>query len=224
MNLSKVKKQLRLSAVDRGARLFGTCRIDDLRETFHPEIRDIAKRLNTAVSVGVPLSGSVMDTIVDRPNILYKSHYQQVNHTLNDIAFIISSEIERLGGEAIPIPASKITDWEKLRAHLSHREIAHKAGLGWWGRNNLLVNEKYGSQVRLVTVLTNLELEPDRPVETDCGECYACLEVCPVGAIGENREDFNLAACYEKIKEFSRYRGYGHLICGICLKQCSGGR
>jgi epoxyqueuosine reductase len=224
MDLSKIKQQLRLSADDRGARLFGACRIDDLRETFNAEIRDISKKLNTAVSVGVPLSSSVMDTIVDRPNILYKTHYQQVNHTLNDIAFIISSEIERLGGEAIPIPASKITDWEKFRAHLSHREIAYQAGLGWWGRNNLLVNEKYGSQVRLVTILTNLELEADRPVETDCGECYACLDVCPVGAIGKNREDFNLAACHEKIKEFSRYRGYGHLICGICLRHCSGRR
>jgi epoxyqueuosine reductase QueG len=178
--------------------------------------------MNYCISIGVPLSMAVMDTIIDRPNIIYKTHYQQVNHILNDIAFAMASEIEQLGGEALPIPASKILDWEKLRAHLSHREIAYKAGLGWWGRNNLLVNEEYGSQVRLVTILTSLDLESDRPVDVDCGDCYTCLDVCPAGAIAEMREDFNLSACYKKIQEFSKYRGYGHLICGICLQHCSG--
>ena len=205
-----------------GGRLFGVCRVDNLVATFHPEIRDISERLNTAISVGVPLSGVVMKTIRNRPNMLYKAHYQQVNHTLNDIAFAVSSEIERQGFASMPIPASQILDQKMLKAHLSHREIAYHAGLGWWGRNNLLITEKYGSSVRLVTVLTDMKLETDTPIERDCEDCYACLDACPVNAIAEERENFNLASCYKQVQEFARHNNYGHLICGLCLQQCCG--
>lgn len=222
MAADSVKARLQNIANDRGGRLFGVCRIDELQENLHPEIRELSGNLNTAVSIGIPLSPSVLESITDRPNMIYRAHYQQVNHILNDIAFEISSEIERMQKSSIPIPASQILDWKRLRAHLSHREIAYKAGLGWWGRNNLLVNEKYGSAVRLVTVLTDLDLEPDRPLERDCEDCYACLDACPVNAIAEDREDFNLRACYDKVSEFSKYNNFGHLICGLCLQRCAG--
>lgn len=222
MSGNNIKDKLRSVADSRGGKLFGVCRIDELRENLHPEIREVSAKLNSAISIGIPLSKSVLDTIKNRPNMLYKAHYQQVNHILNDISFIIVSKIIENGGEALPIPASQILDQKMLRAHLSHREIAYKAGLGWRGRNNLLVAENYGSKVRLVTILTDLELEIDKPMEHDCGDCYNCLTVCPADAIGEEPEDFDLPACYKKVQEFSKYKGYGHLICGLCLQCCDG--
>ena len=222
MNKPDIKKKLREIAFNKGGKLFGVCRIDELRKNLHPEIKKTSEKLNTAISVGVPLSKTVMNSIKNRPNMLYKSHYQQVNHILNDISFLISSEIESCGGEVIPIPASQILDWKKLTAHLSHREIAYKAGLGWRGRNNLLAAEKYGSKVRLVTILTDLELPIDQPIDRDCGDCYNCLTVCPADAIGDTPEDFDLPSCYKKVEEFSRYKNYGHLICGLCLQCCDG--
>ena len=200
--------------------MFGVCRIDGLRETFHFELKETSEKLNTAISIGVPVSSAVLETLIDRPNVLYKSHYRQINHILNDIAFALSSEINHLGFQSIQVPASQILKWKPMRAHLSHREIAFKAGLGWRGRNNLLVTEKYGSQIRLVTVLTDLELEADRPGQLDCGDCYACVNACPVGAIGENCEDFNLKACYKKVSEFARPENIGTHICGLCLQPC----
>ncbi|MCP4704099.1 MAG: epoxyqueuosine reductase [candidate division Zixibacteria bacterium] len=222
MSDKKLKEKLRTIANNKGGKLFGVCRIDELRENMHPEIKNALARLNTAISIGVPLSGTVLDSIKNRPNMLYKAHYQQVNHILNDISYLITSEINENGGEAIPIPASQIMDWDQMTAHLSHREIAYKAGLGWRGRNNLLVAEKYGSKVRLVTVLTDLELEIDKPMDRDCGDCYNCLTACPADAIDEQSEDFDLQACYRQVQEFSRYKGYGHLICGLCLQCCDG--
>ncbi len=220
MDISLIKTNLQHLAGNMGGRLFGVCRIDDLRDTFHFEIKEISKSLNTAISVGVPVSAAVLDTLIDRPNDLYKSHYRQINHVLNDIAFAVSSEIITLGYKAIPIPASQILKWKPMRAHLSHREIAYRAGLGWRGRNNLLVSEKFGSRIRLVTILTDLELEPDNPCQSDCGDCYACIAACPVGAIGENYEDFNLKTCYEKVSEFARPENIGTYICGLCLQVC----
>ena len=174
MELDKTKEKLRDMAFSWGARLFGICRVDDIRDNFHFEIRESADRFNTAISIGIPVSPAVLDTLTEKPNFLYKAHYQQINHLLNDIAFLISSEINELGYLSIPIPASQILKWKPMKAHLSHRVIAQLAGLGWNGRNNLLVNEKYGSQIRLVTVLTDMPLEIDRPVDMNCGDCYAC--------------------------------------------------
>ncbi len=222
MSLKNVKEKLRSIAESKGGKLFGVCRIDELRKNMHQEIKKALEKLNTAISIGVPLSKTVMNSLTDRPNMIYKAHYQQVNHILNDISYLITSEIESNGGEAIPIPASQILDWGRMTAHLSHREIAYKAGLGWRGRNNLLVAEKYGSKVRLVTVLTDLELEINQPTDRDCGGCYNCFQVCPADAIGDTPEDFDLPSCYKKVEEFSRYKNYGHLICGLCLQCCDG--
>ncbi len=222
MNLEKIKDNLKEISLARGAALFGVCRIDDLRRTFHPEIRETTGGLDRAISVGVPLLEAVMETICDRPNMLYRSHYLQVNNILNDIAFEISVLIEKEGRRALPLPASHIMDYEKLTAHLSHREIAFRAGLGWWGRNNLLVTRQFGSRIRLVTVLTDLDLPFDEPLDDNCGGCMECLYSCPAGAIYEDREMFDRAACFKKVSEFSRTANMGHLICGVCLKACPG--
>lgn len=224
MDPDEVRENMRRLVHLAGGELFGVCRVGKLRQTFHPEIRQISEKLNTAVSIGVPVLPAVLETIVDHPNVIYKAHYRQINHVLNDIAFMVSTEINRLGRQALPIPASQMISWKPMRAHLSHREIAWKAGLGWWGRNNLLVNETYGAQVRLVTVLTDLELPDDQPATGDCGDCYACLENCPAGAIAEDRRDFNLAACFEKVSEFARPERIGSYICGLCLAPCRGKR
>ncbi|MFH2035812.1 MAG: hypothetical protein ABIJ45_05360 [Candidatus Zixiibacteriota bacterium] len=220
--MQQLKEKLRDIAFERGGRLFGVCLINDIRDDFHFEIKESSLKLNRAISIGIPVSSAVLDSLIDRPNMLYKAHYQQINHMLNDIAFLIAIEIADNGYETIPIPASKILKWKPMRAHLSHRVIAHKAGLGWNGRNNLLVTPQYGSQIRLVTVLTNAPLDIDQPLKQDCGDCYACLDACPVGAIDEHQENFNLEKCYAKVSEFARPENIGSYICGLCLEPCRG--
>ncbi len=223
MVINASKGSLKKLSFSSGARLFGVCRIDDaLRRTFHFEIQKISEKMTRAISIGVPLSKSVMDTLIDRPNMLYKAHYRQVNATLDDIALAISSEIEKNGHRALPLPASMVLKRHPMIAHLSHREVAYRAGLGWWGRNNLLVNHKYGSMVRLVTVLTDLELEPDENSKEDCGKCRACIKACPASAIAEDKAHFNLEACSAQVQRFARENDYGMYICGLCVKACRG--
>jgi epoxyqueuosine reductase QueG len=179
-------------------------------------------RLPFAISIGYHLSGPILEGIEDAPTPHYFHHYQRVNILLDTIGLVVSSTIQGIGYQAMPIAASQILDWKTQRGHLSHKHVARAAGLGWIGRNNLLVNEKFGSRVRFVTILTDLPLEVDAPLTKDCGSCRACMKVCPAEAIGEKKEDFDHLRCYEQLKVFSKTLHFSHHICGICVKACKG--
>mgnify|MGYP000884907559 CR=1 FL=1 len=63
------------------------------------------------------------------------------------------------------------------------RSYAQRAGLGWPGKNTLLIHSRRGSWFFLAGLLTTLELEADTPSQGGCGTCTKCIEACPTGAI-----------------------------------------
>jgi epoxyqueuosine reductase len=69
-------------------------------------------------------------------------------------------------------------------APLLERGFAQRAGLGWIGNNTLLINEQFGSWLYLAALLTTEKLQYDEPTkESRCGNCRACLDSCPSGAL-----------------------------------------
>lgn len=217
---NNVYEELKEFCFGQGADLFGAADISGVKDKINLS-KEITQDLDKAISLGVRLSKKVLDEIQDEPTKLYFHHYKTANFFLDQLAFKTANWIQSKNALALSIPASQIVDWQKQTAHLSHKHIGLRAGLGWIGRNNLLVNPKLGAQFRLVTILTNLEIKTDNPLAEDCGDCYDCLKSCPVQAIQKEQKDFKHLVCFEKLKEFQKKGIVGQYICGICVKACS---
>jgi epoxyqueuosine reductase QueG len=221
--MDKLKNYNRLKklAFQKGAVLFGVADSNRIKSRVHLE-NELIKKLPYAISLSVKVSSTVLEEIETHPTKLYFHHYRALNQMLDQIALLLVSFMEQKGFNALPIPASQIIDWEKQFGACSHKEIAHLAGLGWIGRNNLLVNKKFGSQIRLASIFTDMPLKADKPSADSCGKCFRCAESCPVDAIKEDKKDFWHIGCFEKLKEFRDKKFTDQFICGICVKACRG--
>ncbi|MEO0099988.1 MAG: hypothetical protein ABIL00_06010 [candidate division WOR-3 bacterium] len=204
-----------------GVSLFGVGDFSRIEKNDFLLREETLKKFPFAISIGLRLSRAILEDLEDHPTKLYFHHYKVVNYLLDASALRIANWIEEKGYWALPIPASQTVDWERQRGHLSHKRVAMAAGLGWLGRNNLLVTPEYGAQVRLATILTDLPLLTNaQPFDFNCGDCFACLSACPVKAIKERPEDFDHQKCFSLLKEFQKKYVPQH-ICGLCVKACS---
>ncbi len=99
-------------------------------------------------------------------------YHDLIRERLNELAAFLSDQV----------PEARIRGVVDT-APLLEREFAQLAGLGWIGKNTLLINRDEGSWFFLAALLTDTELVFDAPHETDhCGTCRACLDACPTGA------------------------------------------
>jgi epoxyqueuosine reductase QueG len=215
---------LRRIASGMGAAALGVADLGPLRGPGGGPPPELADGFSRAVVLGARLQDAVLDRIEDRPTPLYLHHYRQANYLLDRAAFAAADFLQSAGFAALAVPASQYVERDPPRGQLSHRLLGRAAGLGFIGRNALLVNPACGARMRYVSVLTDAPLRPDAPAGGDCGQCRACVEACPAGAIGERAEDFRADACRAKLEEFARLPFVGQHICGVCVKACRGQR
>ncbi|MDI6753244.1 MAG: hypothetical protein QME78_02500 [Thermodesulfobacteriota bacterium] len=213
-------EQLQKFATQEGASLFGVAKTSALKDRMNALSKQALEGLDRAVSLAFHLSDRVLEDITAGPTKLYFFHYQRVNVLLDELSLKVANFIQSRGWQALPIPASQIVDWEKQLAHVSHKHAAVQAGLGWIGRNNLLVSSQFGSRQRLITVLTDMPLKTDEPMPWGCGDCQACLSSCPSKSIKERPEDFDHIGCFQQIKTLVKAAGISQNICGLCVKAC----
>ena len=105
---------------------------------------------------------------------------------------------QRIDAEIAPHHYRALVD----SAPVLERGLAQKAGLGWIGKNTMLINNRAGSWFFLGEIYTNLPLPVDAPQETGhCGSCRACIDICPTGAIvGPNQVDARRCISYLTIE------------------------
>ena len=99
----------------------------------------------------------------------WSDRYAELREKLDELG-------RRLGGDyRVLVDANQHVD----------REGAARAGVGFYGKNTMLITKRYGSWVVLGTLITTAELEATPPLGLDCGSCTLCIEACPTGALDE---------------------------------------
>ena len=107
------------------------------------------------------------------------------------------------------------------------REAAARSGVGFYGKNTLLITRRHGSWVVLGTLVTDVEIEPAAPLGLDCGECRLCIDACPTGALDEpGTLDANRCLSYwtqapaPPPAEYREHLGAQVYGCDICQDVC----
>jgi epoxyqueuosine reductase len=145
------------------------------------------------------------------PRYTWRDHYAELREKLDALG-------RRLGGEyRVLVDENDHVD----------REGAARSGVGFYGKNTLLITRRHGSWVVLGTLITEAELDATPPLDTDCGECRLCIDACPTGALDEpgvldatrclSYWTQSRASIPEEFREALEDRVYG---CDICQDVC----
>src|SRR5207247_5029844 len=103
------------------------------------------------------------------PRYTWHDAYMELREKLDELG-------KRLGGEyRVLVDANQHVD----------REAAARSGVGFYGKNTMLITRRFGSWVVLGTLVTEAEVDATPPLELDCGSCTLCIEACPTGALDE---------------------------------------
>ena len=141
--------------------------------TLHAEVRSI-------VSVGVPFWSGWREPPEDgalRGQIARYAWGRDYHKTLRQRMRRLVELLEKhVGG---PVEARTLAD----TARAFDRALAARSGLGWFGKNSMIIVPRHGSWVMLGELYLDLALAPDLPLNQDCGRCSICLDRCPTGAI-----------------------------------------
>ncbi len=190
---------------------------------LHPLAEDFPKALSLALSY-TPEFDSYNEEE-------YHALLHGKRNELNEILQLLSEFLRR---EKIPhfVSPDAGQDNDTLMNRFPHKLAATRAGLGWIGKNSLLITKEYGPRVRLGAILLDYDLPVHGPVTTSgCGECELCVEACPYDCLhnaewypGMNRTElFDPFLCHHKRNEFIKDTGRKH-ECGFCLLACPVGR
>lgn len=193
-------------------------RIKDAPVGFHP--LDIYSETKSFVVFGKQFQASLFEA---NNNVSYTLVKNKLVDILDNISIKISLDIESKGYKAIPIPADEpyeYWDFQKKegRGILSLKHLAEASGMGFIGKNTLLINDKFGNRLYLGAVITNAILKEDNLVKNLCFEnCNICLKACPQGAL--DGKTVNQEKCREACAFLTPGGGFIY-SCNICRKVC----
>ena len=217
-------EELRRLLLERGASVVGFADLGELPEGCRQGFR-------YGVVIGVALDRRIIASIEKGPNEEYVQLYHRMNALLDKLTKTGVEFLTGRGYRAVAQPATSRTasESEDLATVLPHKTVATRAGLGWIGKNALLVTKEFGTAVRLATILTDAPVEAGSPVnESQCGTCIECVKICPGQApsgvnwkVGMSREEFfDARACRQTSRNRPDNAHLSRRLCGVCIPAC----
>ncbi len=146
------------------------------------DVRNLQPSAKSIISVGIaywPGPTEKPDDGVVRGRISRYAWGRDYHRVLKRRMKALHTDLESMLGQAVD--ARFLVD----TARIVDRAVAARAGLGWYGKHANLIVPGHGSWVLLGELLLDIELEPDQPLERNCGRCMICIDRCPTGAIVE---------------------------------------
>jgi epoxyqueuosine reductase len=220
---------------EQGAEYFGIADLNPVRDEVIRQGGDVPGLYPKAVVFGIVLQNSLVNMLPlgsQESKIAYYHHtYQVINTRIDLITSRIADIIQKNNFSAFPVPASRRFDNKRISSIFSHKLAARQAGLGWLGKSCMLITPDHGPRVRWGSVLTDAPLKAvSEPMEEGCGNCQACVDICPVQAYtgesfreGEPREARFAADLCDRYFEGMKTRKEDP-VCGLCLYVCPHGR
>ncbi len=189
---------------------------------------DSFMRDGSIVCIGIAYRASVMDYInsqcIDSPDYVLWNRYAREYDRLNKILNRMSNDIaDRFNG--IPLTATiggmidKVTDvTDYYGMVISHRVIAENCGIGWRGKNQLTVHEKFSCAIRFASIIIPNRLIWGEKPASRCDSCSACEEIC---SFIKNRDRLpNYRENCRRYILFLKSKGLEKDVCGKCVKAC----
>ena len=183
------------------------------------------------VSVAVALPQNVIIDLQEVPTKEYYNVYHSLNDRLNTIVMAGEAFLKKEGFNAYAQTTGRVKTNSDKVTQLPHKTVATRAGIGWIGKNCLLVTPHYGSAVRLSSLLTDAPLECDKPInQSHCGACNLCVKACPAQALKgtlwvpsiQREELLDIKKCYQKQVEIMTTKtGIETDLCGKCFAVCA---
>ena len=143
-----------------------------------------------------------------------------------DYHYILQDKLERLARGIEELTADFEYKGMVDTGALVDTAVARRAGIGFIGKNGLVISKEFGSYMFLGELITNLELEPDQPVDYDCGDCNRCIEACPTSCLlGDSTMDARRCLSFQtqdkgimdlEFRKKIKTVIYGCDICQIC--------
>jgi NAD-dependent dihydropyrimidine dehydrogenase PreA subunit len=167
-----------------------------------------------AICIGLPMNREEMLYAPDvRANLAVLAGYREVG----EVAIQLAAYIRRLGWAAKAVPRIDTSE-------ILHIPLAVKAGLGQLGKHGSLITRDYGSSLRLATILTELPMTLDGPIDIGvddfCQLCQVCIQQCPPQAIfAEKQIVRGVEKWYVDFDKCVPYFSANH-SCGICIEVC----
>lgn len=147
-----------------------------------------------------------------------RDYHQVLREKLRELLHFIQSQIGEVQGRGF-------TD----SAPIMERDWARRSGLGWVGKNTLLIHPKAGSYFFLAELIVDLALEPDTPLRDYCGTCRRCIDACPTDAIAAPGYLMDGSRCISYLtielkgaipSEFQEKMANWMFGCDICQEVC----